>query len=382
MDDRLTKRLHRDLGHLGSTPAPFADLQKRAAHRARWRRISAGVIGVSVAAAIIAGAWAIDRKTGDAMVLVNLGADAPANLLFLAGDGEAWVVDPARQTARHLAMPELPPGDAPYRVVRRGDALVAWAYKTLVLRPSAGGFSSDVLAADSLIFIPSSSPDRVWVGIVDQRQEDGRLTAVREVTIDGRVTVPDIRPPDGAWPVAAVRGYLVFQRENELFVWDPTTGREIERLPGQLPVAWQGSFLAWCDAACRSLHLADLAFGSRLMIDPPAGVTGFEALRGAFSPDGSTLAVAARLGDGEDAARQLALIDVKSGQITLVVGAIMPTPYVFIDWTPSGDTVFITGGQHGGDRQIVEYQLGDPVAHALDVEVGDFFGMAVFADVP
>src|SRR6187549_427117 len=199
MDD-LIERLQRDLLDVASAAAPFDDLQKRAARRARRRRIAAGVVGVVVTAAIIVGAWFVEHEADHATVPVNLGADAP-DMLFLAGDGEGWVVDPTRETVRHVAMPELPPGDAPYRVVRRGDALVAWAYKTLVLHPSAEGVSSDVLVPDSLFFIPSSSPNRVWVGIVDEGQDDGRLTAVREVSIDGQVTVPDIRPPDGAWPV-------------------------------------------------------------------------------------------------------------------------------------------------------------------------------------
>jgi hypothetical protein len=382
MDD-LIERLRREVPDLASTAAPFDDLQTRVARRARHRRIASGVVGLLVAATVIGGAWAaLGREADDATVAVNLGADAAADLLFLEGDGEAWVVDPDQETVRHVAMPELPPGDAPYRVVRRDDALVAWAYRTLVLRPSADGFSSEVLVADSLLFIPSSFPDRVWVGIVDEGQEDGRLTAVREVSVDGQVTVPDTRPPDGSWPVAAVSGDLVFQREGELLVWDPATGREVDRLPGQLPVAWQGSHLAWCDAACRSLHMADLASGARRTIELPAGATGVEALRGAFSPDENTLAVAVRLGDGEDAGRQLALIDVETGQLTLVPQAVVPTPYVFIDWAPSGATVFITGGQHGGHRQVVEYRVGDAAARAIDVEVGDFYGMAVFPATP
>ena len=161
-------------------------------------------------------------------------------------------------------------------------------------------------------------------------------------------------------------------------VWEPSTGQEVYRLPGQLPVAWQGSILVSCDAACRSLHVADLASGGRLTIEPPAGATGFEALHGALSPDDSTLAVAVRLGDGEDAGRQLALIDVQSGRFTLVEGAIVSTPYVFIDWAPSGESVFITGGQHGEDRQVIEYRIGDAAAHVVDVTVGSFYGMAAF----
>jgi hypothetical protein len=124
--------------------------------------------------------------------------------------------------------------------------------------------------------------------------------------------------------------------------------------------------------------MKDLDTGETLTIEPPAGTTGFEALRGTFSPDRRTLAVAVCLGHGEDADRQLALIDVRSGRITLVDGATVPTPYVFIDWAPSGESVFITGGQNAGPRQIVQYRIGDDTAHVLDVSVGDFYGVAAF----
>jgi hypothetical protein len=373
MDD-LIERLRRDLDDLAPSPAPLDDLRERAARRARHRRVGASVLGVTLTVALIAGAWVVAGREGDrATTAATPAPEARSDRLFLAGDGEAWVVDPSSQ------MPELPPGDAPYRVVRRADALVAWAYRTLVVHPGDEP-TFDVLVRDSLYFIPSSAPDRVWVAIVDESQDDGRLTAVREVSIDGRVTVPDTRPPDGAWPVAAVDGNLVFQRSGELLVWDPSTGRDVDRLPGQLPVAWQGPVLAWCDGACRSLSVKDVSSGEALVVEPPVGATGFEALHGAFSPDGRTLAVAVRLGDGEDAARQLALIDVGTGRTTVVDEATVPTPYVFIDWAPSGDAVFITGGQHAGRRQIVEYRVGDAEAHVLDVSVGDFYGMATFQD--
>jgi len=381
MDD-LIERLHRDLDGLAAAPA-FDDLRKRVARRTRRRRMGAGVLGVTVALAVIAGAWTLaDREGERSTPPIAPGIVAPTEQLFLAGDGEAWVVDPAGGASRHLSMPELPPGDAPHRVARRDGVLVAWAYRTLVLRPDAG-FTPDVLVPDSLFFIPSSEPDRVWVGIVDESQDDARLTAVREVSIDGRVTVPDTRPPGGAWPVAAVDGNLVFQRDGELLVWNPSTGREVDRLPGELPVAWDGPLLAWCDGACRSLNMKDLdSGGGVLTVEPPAGATGFEALRGAFSPDRRTLAVAVCLGRGEDADRQLALIDVRSGRMRLVDGATVPTPYVFIDWAPSGDSVFITGGQHAAPRQIVEYRLGEATASVVDVSVGDFYGMAAFRADP
>jgi hypothetical protein len=142
-----------------------------------------------------------------------------------------------------------------------------------------------------------------------------------------------------------------------------------------------GALLAWCDDACRSLNVKDMGSGEVLIVEPPVGATGFEALHGAFSPDGTALAAAVRLGDGEEAERQLALIDVGTGRITLVDEASVPTPYVFIDWAPSGDTVYIAGGQIAGPRQIVEYRLGETEAHVINVAVGDFYGMATFQDV-
>lgn len=377
MDD-LVERLHRDLEGIDVGPPPFDDVTRRVARRARRRRVGAGVLGVAVTAVVIAGAWAAADREGDGTTApVAPGPVDVDDRLFLAGDGEAWIVDPATETARHLPDEDLPPGDAPFRVVRRADSLVAWAYRTLVAHPAPDP-TFDVLVHDSLFFIPSSAPDRVWVGIIDEANDDGRLTAVREVAIDGSVTVPDTRPPDGAWPVAAVDGNLVFQRSGELVVWDPGTGREVDRLPGELPVAWHGSVIAWCDGPCRSLALKDERTGTAITVQPPAGATGFEALDGAFSPDGRTLAVAVRKGDGEEADRQLALIDVASGGIAVVDGASVPTPYVFIDWTPAGDSVFITGGQLARHRQIVEYRVGDAAAHVLDVAVGDFYGMAAF----
>jgi hypothetical protein len=377
MDD-LLERLRRELDDVDIGPAPFDDVARRVARRARHRRVGAGVLGVAVTAVVIAGAWAAADREGDVTTApVSPGPVDVDDRLFLAGDGEAWIVDPATETAQHLPDEDLPPGDAPFRVVRRADSLVAWAYRTLVANPAPDP-TFDVLVRDSLFFIPSSAPDRVWVGIIDEANDDGRLTAVREVTIDGSVTVPDTRPPDGAWPVAAVDGNLVFQRSGELVVWDPGTGREVDRLPGELPVAWHGSVIAWCDGACRSLAVKDERTGTAITVRPPVDATGFDALYGAFSPDGRTLAVAVRLGDGEEAERQLALIEVDTGRLTLVEGASVPTPYVFIDWTPAGDTVFITGGQLAGHRQIVEYRVGDAAAHVLDVAVGDFYGMAAF----
>lgn len=48
--------------------------------------------------------------------------------LFLAGDGELWVVDVVAERARRLRAPQLVPGDPPVKILRRGDGLAPWGY--------------------------------------------------------------------------------------------------------------------------------------------------------------------------------------------------------------------------------------------------------------
>src|SRR5438552_4602217 len=63
-------------------------------------------------------------------------AETPSPRLFLAGDGELWVVDVAAERVRHVKLPQLAPGDPPDRIVRRGNRFVLWGYDTYVLKPN------------------------------------------------------------------------------------------------------------------------------------------------------------------------------------------------------------------------------------------------------
>src|SRR5919206_3891146 len=88
--------------------------------------------------------------------------------LYLAGNGELWVVDVAHQRVRHLERPLLDVGDPPHRILARGRRLVMG---------SAYG--------DTAFFLPSQRRDRVWVVDIGGRD---LLRAVREVTVDGVTT--------------------------------------------------------------------------------------------------------------------------------------------------------------------------------------------------
>ncbi|MGH9262493.1 MAG: hypothetical protein ACRD08_21760, partial [Acidimicrobiales bacterium] len=259
------------------------------------------------------------------------------------------------------------------------------SYQTLTLDPSSATAQPRTLVRDSWIFIPAAAPDRIWVGILDPTspETERRLVAVREVAVDGRVTVADVRPAGGRWPVAATSSGLVFQSQgsgpgglDQLQLWNPRTGKVLRRLPGEHPVASHGDLLAWCRQPCARLQVTNVATGKQVQVRPPAGATAFAPYQGVFSPDGKLLAVPVRTGPRPAAATwQLALVDVDAKTATRIKGAAVQQDDVFVDWAASGETVFLAGGRRG-EQRIFAYRLGTASARRLPVKVGDFFGMA------
>jgi hypothetical protein len=382
MDD-LRERIRRDLERIQPSPRAFEDTLRRVRRRARNRKVGAGAIGLVLTAVVVTGLWlSLQRERG-----LPLGSTSPSPApasaearLFLAGDGELWVVEVNTGSVRHLEMPELSPGDAPHRISRRDGRLVAWGYQTLVLDPDFESPPS-VLAADSLIFIPSALEDRVWIGIPGPEDaETACLQAVREMSVDGEVTVPDTSPPGCRWPVAAVEEGLVFQMPDDtLEIWDPRSGAVVRRLPGVFPLAWQGHRLAWCDAQCVEAHITDLSSGADRVIPLPQGIFHFQGYEGVFSPDGSLLAlVGLTAGDFTRADGQLVLVDVETGDTHAIHGTVVKPPYNFVDWAASGESVFITGGERGERRRLIEYRPTEDTVRVLPVEVGDFYDVAAF----
>ena len=326
--------------------------------------MGAGAVGLVLTAVVVTGLWlSLHRETG-----LSLGSPSPSpepasaeTRLYLAGDGELWVVEVNTGSVRRIAMPELSPGDAPHRIVRRDDKLVAWGYQTLVLDPDFD-YPPSVLAPDSFIFIPSAVEDRVWTGIPNQEgTETACLQGVREMSVDGEVTEPDTAPPGCRWPVAAVEEGLVFQMSDDtLEVWDPRSRAVIRRLPGVFPLAWQGHRLAWCDAQCVDVHITDFSSGEDQMTPPPQGISLVQGYEGAFSPDGRHLAlVGLTAEDFNRAEGQLVLVDVETGEIEAIQGTVVQHGYNFVDWAMSGESVFITGGERFERRRLIEYRPAD-----------------------
>jgi len=389
--NEVRERLGRELGGIEPSPGGLGKTLRLVRRRERNRRGGAAAVGLLLLPGLALGLWLALRPGPQLPARPPAATSGPVAgpgepRLFLAGAGELWVVDVARGSVRHRRFPQLSPGDPPYWIVRRGNKLVLWSYQTLTLDPSSTTTQPRTLVRDSWMFIPSAAPDRIWVGILDPKspETERRLAAVREVAVDGRVTVADVRPPEGRWPVAATSSALVFQSHgsgqggDQLELWNPRTGKVFRRLPGDYPVASHGDRLAWCRQPCERLHVTNVATGEDVEVRPPAGAFGFAPYQGVFSPDGKLIAVPVRSDPAPTTQNpnwRLALVDVEEGTATLVQGPTLQG-YVFVEWSPAGTTVFITGGDRFKERTIFEYRLGTASARRLPVEVGDFFGMA------
>jgi hypothetical protein len=365
-------------------PELWAEIERRQPHGEVSTSLGPGTrsaaILVALLVAVAASVFLMKAFDGDGLTgpadRRDAGAVGPE--LFLAGDGEMWIVDADTSTVRHLDLPYLAPGDPPHRISAGQGKLVVWGYETYVLDPSSLQTPPMVLAKDSWIFLPSSRPGRVWLGILDPQSPstERALSFVREVTVDGTVTQPDTEPPAGRWPVAALEEGLVFEVGDSLEVWDPRTRMVVERLPGAFPLAWQGHRLAWCDARCDEVRITDLSTHETVRVPVPEGAVAFQALEGEFSPDGTLLALIAQTDPGADADRQLVLVDVSSGRASTVGGARVRPPYAFVAWSSSGESVFVAGGERGGEHQLVQYRPSNGSVRDLAATVGDFYDIA------
>jgi len=297
----------------------------------------------------------------------------PSTTLVLAGDGELWVVDVDSAHVERRQTEKLRPGDPPLRVVRRGDRFVFWGFATYSAADPLGQL--DAIAHDSWFFIPSAHPDRIWLAVLDEDSPatQNALKAVREVTGDGRVTAPDVRPPGGRWPQGAVASGLIFDVDGAMRLWDPRTQRFVRDVDVGIPGPAQGDLIASCDNDCRELWLTDLSSNERRVARAPDGGS-LEVFAASFSADGRTLA--APLGDFHEAPANLALIDLETLQTTVVPNSTVRKGYHFTAWSADGREVFLTGGDRFKTREIVAYRIGDAAARRLPVEVGDFYGIA------
>jgi hypothetical protein len=302
--------------------------------------------------------------------------------LYLAGINELWKVDVATEQVEHFHMSQIGAGDPPHLISPIGDRLAMWNYDITSVPMADPGAEPTTLAKKGWIFIPAADPDRIWVGFLDPESPatERGLGELQEIDSTGNAVRRGIVPPDGAWPYAEVGGGLLFQGPGPIRLWDPDTGQtmrtwEWEQIGDMGPVS--GNLLASDVYKSGVLRLTDVTTGEQRHIAAPDG---FElvAWEASFSPDGKTLAVPLETIGDRNAAQQLALLDVETGELELVPGTSVTTGYNLTAWSRDGDEVFLTGGGPESPREIVAYRVGDERATTLDidVDVGDFFDIA------
>jgi hypothetical protein len=171
----------------------------------------------------------------------------------------------------------------------------------------------------------------------------------REVSVTGAPLGPELRIP---------AGYVIDRQTNQglllapIFqsvpapyeLWDPASG-QVRRTFGSV-LAASAAKIAWtprCAPLC-ALHVLDLASGQDRVVGLPMGS---EAASGAFSPDGSFLALQVSVGsgggDGGALAMQLEVAATASGHLTVVPGS----------WA-SSDALVGFGWPAGSDSLVAE----------------------------
>jgi hypothetical protein len=296
-----------------------------------------------------AGPSAEERPRGT-VYLRHLRAPSITRIDLVSGDVET------------VSVPELAPGDPPYSMVRAGERLVVYGRdRTYALDPGLESPPHDL--GESWYFVPSATEGRVWLMTLDPESPETvrDLAAVREVSVDGRLTLAGrSRPPSrGPSILAAVKNGLLYQQGDGLTLWNPGTGEVTGRLDGPIPSATHGNLVAWCAAACPELHLTDTATGEDAVVRPGASFAFAETFDGAFSPDGSLLAMPVVTPDD---GHRVAVVDVRQASGRLVPRSELSSDYPALAWTPSGDWLLWSAG----DKRLMAARPGGE-AVLLDV---------------
>jgi hypothetical protein len=238
-------------------------------------------------------------------------------MLYLGGR-QVLVADAGTATIAAIAAP----GAGRVRVLRQGGFIVMFSRDGGVAVRRADGRSNQVLVReDAIDVLPSPDPGRAWVVTHDDGVPE-RAYRLHEIDLASARQLRLWTLAYDTEPVAVLPGgVLVRDLQDGFELRDPhrrrgtALGRELTFLDSH------GSLIAYLDD--RRLHLRDLASGSDRTVPPPAGARSWFALGpplpgtgccqqlGAFSPDGTTLAVYTGLaGPGEPG---LTVVDVASG---------------------------------------------------------------------
>jgi outer membrane protein assembly factor BamB len=289
--------------------------------------------------------------------------ESSAATLLLSSDHALTAIDLERGTSERVAVDELAGGDPPYRLTRRGDAVVFYGERGDTYAATPAALDAPWRLGSSSYYLPSAEPDRVW--LVEGSASTLARNEVREVAIDGRITLEPRLLPAETIPQGAVSQGLVLSDGSGLRVWDPRTEQSVAELPGQFLIAAQGDLLAWCADECENLQISDLSSGTQVLIASPSDSLTWSP-QGAFAPSGDRLAVRLGAADRQDA--ELAVIEL-NGSITMLETPVAATP---ITWDPFGRWLFAATAD--GSLLVHDVEKNRTQLRALDLPT--FYGIA------
>ena len=334
-------------------------LVEEARRRARRRRIgyAAGLIAllVAIGGALLVGGGGDADQAGDAPNTRSSGAVEHRGVLFARAIVDSregvFAIDMRSGEIERLRV-RASCGDTPFCLISSGGKLVISSVgRTTTYNPADSARAGTARVGNGWITIPSTTGGHVWLGILAPGKLGGPhrrgLIAVREVDLDGNV-VRSMQPPRGAWPVGAVDSGLLFQSGNSLRLWRFDERGFTIRIPGAFAAARSGSLVASRGDHGSEFRLTDTRTGEVTRIAPPAGYrwSGYE---GAFSPDGSHLALSVR-----GSSPRLAVVDTRTLDAQVIPGSAAIDPiYAPMAWSSSGNRLFFVA-----DGAVMSYRVG------------------------
>jgi hypothetical protein len=263
-----------------------------------------------------------DMAAGTQRVVATIRTD-PAWPLTQAGGHIYWVDAGQNIAPSQMVVRELDPASGRIREVGRGQFVF----------PATDGRHVFISRTDTrIVEVPvagSGAPRRLTL------PPDWFMPYGASMGVADGILVQSADRPDGT-------------RHRTFGVWNPRSGRvwvlgtDFQVIDAVRPPGARGSLIAWVPATCTPgqdclVRITSTRTLSIRTVRSPLH-HGF-AVGGAFSPDGTTLAVFVNLNGGPSpSAAQLALIDTRTGTLRLVPGARtgMGAPVAWARWLPDG----------------------------------------------
>lgn len=387
LETGLRNSLKRNLDPIDATPLLPDDALSRARSRRFISMLGMGIAAVALAAVTVWTTSELSSNPSQPPVASPPSGSPEENGNELAGElvvgsiekvqgsvvaGIALrAIDLETGESRKLEVSDFNPGDAQFSLIQTGTGFV------FRCGPGVCVLDNDLQGEASVLgkawcLSPSATEGQVWLAILDPDSPDTvrSMKSVQEMTLDGQVLMESELPPD-RWhcPVGAVNQAVLFQEGDDLVVWDAEAREVVYRLPGPFPADTHGDLVAWCDQNCKGgLHLTDIGSGEDVVIEADQSFRFEETYDGAFSPDGSLLALPVAA-DNSFHARQVAVINVQEGTARLIENLIIHGPMA---WASSGNRLFIDVGE--GKIAVYDAVSGD--LREILVDVPEIFAMA------